>query len=453
MHVRPLQVCPAETATLRASDEREESNSEEGDGSAFAFGREEAHGSVLVADDERPHDVPSTPAPIRPDADGVYIRRGREETLPSPEEEDEEGNIFRWGPALAEILDPSDVDILDPEESLDVLRSKAQRLWLFAQGVAGLADHVGQRLGKGEVKLSVRLVGRRLTPQCVGTIAACTVAAYGIVFGTMKIVSRLLVDADVMLSISHFLVMWPRVVAVALAAFALSEVLRSRKRQAQPVSGWTSFVMLLAAVTWLILVPHGLINGYVNAWPLFMSALYIAFFCMGSVRRVLSYGRLADRSEDKQWQSTGGRLSLIGFVGSVALGHWLGALETGHALVRLPFLKIPAFLLAIVAFRMHVQASRVLGRAYDRVVAPTRLVTVGPYTTVRHPIYLSYILLFASYCLGLNSFLSLAFLVAVSCVYYWKRIGMEEELLEGEFPDQFVEYRGRTPYRLVPKLW
>ncbi|MBS7632456.1 isoprenylcysteine carboxylmethyltransferase family protein [Candidatus Bathyarchaeota archaeon] len=78
-----------------------------------------------------------------------------------------------------------------------------------------------------------------------------------------------------------------------------------------------------------------------------------------------------------------------------------------------------------------------------------KLVTSGPYSYVRHPSYLGYILMFVGLPLFLLNPIALVPLVGVPgyyCVTY-----QEEKLLIERFGEKYVEYQKRTG-RFLPKL-
>jgi protein-S-isoprenylcysteine O-methyltransferase Ste14 len=79
------------------------------------------------------------------------------------------------------------------------------------------------------------------------------------------------------------------------------------------------------------------------------------------------------------------------------------------------------------------------------------LVKDGPYTTVRHPIYLAFLLMQISVLLltanWLIGFCGLAIILAVIAI----RVPEEEKLLTEQFGDEYGEYRKRTG-ALLPKF-
>lgn len=79
-----------------------------------------------------------------------------------------------------------------------------------------------------------------------------------------------------------------------------------------------------------------------------------------------------------------------------------------------------------------------------------RLVTTGPYKFVRHPMYVSVLLLSASFVAESHSFVSLPAWFILLCVLL-EKIRIEETLLSHLLPE-YGEYKKRT-WRLIPFLF
>ena len=105
---------------------------------------------------------------------------------------------------------------------------------------------------------------------------------------------------------------------------------------------------------------------------------------------------------------------------------------------------------ALVDFHTGASAAWTLGRAYDRVVTPESLVTSGVYRFVRHPIYTSYLLLFAGGLASLGSPLAIAVLLLSAWRFYKPRMASEDKILEEQFGDAWRNYAAATPSRLLP---
>jgi len=71
------------------------------------------------------------------------------------------------------------------------------------------------------------------------------------------------------------------------------------------------------------------------------------------------------------------------------------------------------------------------------------LITTGPYSVVRHPIYTGILTGMVGSTLVLGTYGSL-FVLVLSSALVWVRIRQEEGLMKGEFGDAYQDYRKRT---------
>jgi protein-S-isoprenylcysteine O-methyltransferase Ste14 len=107
------------------------------------------------------------------------------------------------------------------------------------------------------------------------------------------------------------------------------------------------------------------------------------------------------------------------------------------------------------AIGLFAASSRELGRNWS-VVARTRsdheLVRTGPYSRVRHPIYLGLLLFLLAMAIGLGHWaqllIALPFYFAGTAI----RTKVEDRLLEQSFGNAFRDYRKSTP-ALIPRLF
>lgn len=215
---------------------------------------------------------------------------------------------------------------------------------------------------------------------------------------------------------------------------------------------------LLAVIATLIVIPAAQF-GIIEDWRVvFLSISYFVFF-LGTVWRVVRYGQLASRQEDRQVQATAGRAaSLITVVGLLSV-HWLTLYTFSHLDQPLNTavdqgLTITAIALICAAIVISQVAIQTLGKFFDRLtIKPDhQLVTVGIYSLIRHPIYTSYILLFFGFCLMLQSLWGLALLLVICIVWFGNRIGIEEQMLEERFGEAYQSYCQQTK-RLFPYVY
>lgn len=215
---------------------------------------------------------------------------------------------------------------------------------------------------------------------------------------------------------------------------------------------------LTGFITLLILLP-AILFGAIARWQVILLALAYFGFFQGTVWRVVRHGAIGDRSEDEQLKRPSGRLAVIvQLVGIVAV-HWLALydfsrLQPVESSTGEIVWAIAAFSLLVSSILISQAAIRTLGKFFDRLtIKPDHhLVDTGIYSVVRHPIYLSYILLFAGYCTLLHSFVSLGLLAAVCAVWFGNRIAIEEEMLEQKFGEAYQAYQQKTK-KLFPFVY
>lgn len=107
---------------------------------------------------------------------------------------------------------------------------------------------------------------------------------------------------------------------------------------------------------------------------------------------------------------------------------------------------IVGFLLNFLVIRVNTYASRVV-----EIQDGQQVITSGPYALVRHPMYLSIILILLATPIALGSYWgiipTLAYLPLLAA-----RAKNEEELLINDLPG-YREYMQKTRYRLFPGIW
>jgi protein-S-isoprenylcysteine O-methyltransferase Ste14 len=215
---------------------------------------------------------------------------------------------------------------------------------------------------------------------------------------------------------------------------------------------------LLAVIAVLIVIPAAQFGVTGNWKVIFLSASYFVFF-LGTVWRVVRYGQLASRQDDRQVQATSGKVaSVITVVGLLAL-HWLSLytfsrqIQTLNTVVE-QGLTVAAIVLIGSAILVSQTAIKTLGKFFDRLTIKSdhQLVTDGLYSLIRHPIYTSYILLFLGFCVMLQSVWGAGLLLIVCLVWFGSRIAIEEQMLEERFGEEYQSYCQQTK-RLFPYIY
>lgn len=246
-------------------------------------------------------------------------------------------------------------------------------------------------------------------------------------------------------------VFWPWLVAIVLAVYGLYCF---RKHRLGEANIFEQLAIVTSVFTWLTLVPLGHFNGYLEGWPFVFFFIYHYFFFFNvSVRKRL-YGDYYARRHDPKWDVSLPMWSRLLFSAGVMVGHWLAAFE-GPELHRIPggWNNLGIWALIIVTLLLQYKSTLYLAKYSENVVVPTAVVQFGPYRWLRHPIYSSTMLLFATYCLALRAPLSLLFIVAVCLLYYMQKMDMEEALMVESFGQSYTEYASKVKSKFIPFVY
>jgi protein-S-isoprenylcysteine O-methyltransferase Ste14 len=187
-----------------------------------------------------------------------------------------------------------------------------------------------------------------------------------------------------------------------------------------------------------------------------LAALILVFVCWFAfallflLRKKPPKGEEAKRAPGSKW---GILLQSCGFalVGSVHRGHWWPfpasvAGEMGLAAIAVG--------LALASDWLCLRAIQTLGKQWTfeaRVIKGHELITQGPYSLVRNPIYLGMFGLMVSTGLVFTTWWAMLIAVAVFLAGNQVRIRAEEQLLRETFGSQFDDYARRVP-AFLPRL-
>ena len=207
--------------------------------------------------------------------------------------------------------------------------------------------------------------------------------------------------------------------------------------------------LLLMAL--LIFLPAGDVK-YPNGF-LFLLLLFVPMLILGIVLFIKAPDLLKKRldSHEKETAQKG-----VLFVSSMIfpLGFILSGFDHRHGWSQVPLpIVIVASALFLLGYGMYAEVMRdnaYLSRTVE-VQKGQKLISSGLYGIVRHPMYLSTLLMFPVIPLilgsfwGVLAFLPYPFLLAL-------RISNEEKVLS-EGLDGYIEYTKRVRYRMIPFIW
>jgi protein-S-isoprenylcysteine O-methyltransferase Ste14 len=104
---------------------------------------------------------------------------------------------------------------------------------------------------------------------------------------------------------------------------------------------------------------------------------------------------------------------------------------------------------------LRVWSARTLGAHYTRTLRideDHQVVDTGPYSRIRHPGYAGTVTMWLGYGLALTSLPATAGMMVPVALAYYRRIGVEEGMLERELGEPYRRYQERTD-RLVPGVF
>lgn len=217
------------------------------------------------------------------------------------------------------------------------------------------------------------------------------------------------------------------------------------------VNAMVKFTMGVILVGLLIFLPAGTLSY--PGGRLLMCLLFIPMFIAGCVLMVRNPSLLERRLNAREKlgeQKLVILLSALMFItGFVVCG--LDFRFAWHRLSNGVVMTASAvFLISYALYAEVLRENTYLSRTIE-VQDDQKVIDTGLYAAVRHPMYLSTVLLFLSMPLILGSvygfiiFLSYPFIIAV-------RIRSEERFLEKELRG-YEEYEGIVRYRLIPFIW
>lgn len=201
----------------------------------------------------------------------------------------------------------------------------------------------------------------------------------------------------------------------------------------------------------LLLLPAGTF-GYWQGW-LLMGILFIPMFIAGLIMMRKSPDLLRKRLDAKEQQSE--QKAVIGFSALMFLAAFIVAgLNFRFGWIVLPawvsWAAAAVFLLAYALYAEVLRENVWLSRTVE-VQENQQVIDTGLYGVVRHPMYMSTLLLFLAMPLVLGSVLSFVITLAYIPIIA-KRIRDEEKVLESGLAG-YTAYKERVKYKVIPFVW
>ena len=186
--------------------------------------------------------------------------------------------------------------------------------------------------------------------------------------------------------------------------------------------------------------------------------LFISIYAVFAGVRVYYRGQTLGRTSEKEYtQKTKAIIALIisilGYF--LAVGLWVVFPQIVFSFqIDLPFIiRWVGVGMALLAIVLTVWIHRVLGRQYSakwEIQKDHKLIIVGPYSRVRHPMYTTLNLFSLSVSLISSNLLLILLAISVVIPFFWIAKAEEEILIE-QFGEEYLDYMKITG-RFFPRL-
>ena len=117
-----------------------------------------------------------------------------------------------------------------------------------------------------------------------------------------------------------------------------------------------------------------------------------------------------------------------------------------------PVINIIGGVLLIVSGIFHGYCEKTHKQAHDQANDIKKIITTGMYSKIRHPIYLSLIIMNLGIALAFGIYWSLFFAIIFSIFSVLIAL-KEEEFLLDKFKNEYEEYIRKVPYRMIPGIF
>ena len=207
----------------------------------------------------------------------------------------------------------------------------------------------------------------------------------------------------------------------------------------------------LLMISLLLFIPAGTCSFW-QAW-LLIGILFIPMFIAGLVMMKKCPELLRKRLNVKEEQTE--QKEVIVLSGLMFLAAFIAAgLQFRFKWLMLPdWISYAAAVIFLLAYALYAEVLRenaYLSRTVE-VQENQKVIDTGLYGVVRHPMYMSTLLLFLSMPLVLGSVISFVIMLLYIPIIS-KRIRNEEQVLEKGL-EGYADYKKRVKYRVIPFVW
>ncbi|MVX66859.1 isoprenylcysteine carboxylmethyltransferase family protein [Clostridium chromiireducens] len=203
-------------------------------------------------------------------------------------------------------------------------------------------------------------------------------------------------------------------------------------------------------IMWIILfIPAGTIKFW-EAWILWSGFSLITFFInIYFTKRNPEFLLRRTKVKEKQTSKKAPALLKLYYLGFILPGidfrfHWSNV--PMWLVIVSNILVFGSYIFIFFVFKENMYASTII-----QVENEQHVITTGPYSIVRHPMYLGMVIMSLFISLALGPYFSLIFMVFIIPIIIY-RIKNEEEILIKNLKG-YKEYCLKIPYRLIPLIW
>ncbi len=200
-----------------------------------------------------------------------------------------------------------------------------------------------------------------------------------------------------------------------------------------------------------LFIPAGTLN-YWQAWAYMCVLLVPAYFVIGYFMKN-DPEFLERRLRTKEKETAQQKIIKIGTI-LFAIGFIMPGLDQRFGWSNVPneisiiadFFVLIGYVLIIIVFKENSYAGRTI-----QVDEGQRVIATGPYSIIRHPMYLGTSILYLATPFALGSYYAFPFFAAIIPILLF-RIFNEEEVLRKELKG-YTNYCTKVKYRLIPYVW
>jgi len=130
----------------------------------------------------------------------------------------------------------------------------------------------------------------------------------------------------------------------------------------------------------------------------------------------------------------------------------LGLIFSWYNFSIFPVSNIFGGILILFAFLFHLWAEKDHKQAHEQTDNINKIVSSGVYSKIRHPLYLSLIVLNIGIALSFGVLIT--FIIALLTVVHWGATSYkEEQILQIRFQDEYTLYKKSVKWRMIPGIF